>query len=183
MLKKFKIVGFLSFIFVISLSSSVHANPIIPEPSYKSFLFDLIFDIAVIVLVFLILKILKKIPVLKLILYIAVVYINGLLCDFISVLVATFGSDYYYAHTNWLTDFIRQNGIIKIVLIAFFVLLSAFILFITNYFYAKLILKQDKKKSILIGLIIAVFTNPIVGAIINFNDSLLFYVKLLSGRL
>jgi hypothetical protein len=134
----------------------------------------LIFDIAIIILAFLILKILKKIPVLKLLLYIAVVYINGMICDIVSVFAISFINNCYDSLTNS-SPFNEQNDIMMITI---FILFSAFVLFITNYFYAKLILKQDKKKSIIIGLIIAIFTNPVIGLFINFNDSFYFYQNL-----
>lgn len=153
----FKTLLFSSFF----LPEFCYANPVmIPLPSEIQMPFsvfeilgiDIIADFAVVVIMLLILKELKKIRADIFSVYMVLVVVGGLVMDAISLFLAEFfmpGKQDLFRTPN--------NGVITL-----FIIFSFVLIFIYNYFLSEKMLSIEPKKQYFLAIALAVCTNPVI---------------------
>lgn len=160
---------------LICFEKNVYANPIpiTPQPIINPFIIDFVVDAIVLLIILYVIKEFKHINAIKIFEYIIVVYLNGILCDIISIIPVCIISG--------------SNLVPNILIIVIFFCIGALLLYLSNFYISRVFFKMEYRKGVIIGLVMAIVTNPIIGVFINdinydctinFKDSLIkeFYI-------
>jgi hypothetical protein len=152
----------LAFLFLMLISSSCLANPIVVYqfPSFGgefvlnpglALAIDFVSDLVVLVLAYLVLRNIRILYTWRFLPYLGTVYVGGIIIDSISVVpVAILG-------------FVLPGEVLNRLLVF---ICAGLLLYFYNYFLAKRFIKLDKNQARVVGIIMAILTNPVVGGLL-----------------